>query len=121
MDTEKTGIMNVSKGGLDSENTLTHLPQTGYDGQVVISPYVQWQHNGFTVFRSEIISHELAENYARTVKNWNYNGDPQGESKWAIKGAHAYANFRMSNTHTVYSVIRHKLTREEYNEYINNK
>ena len=102
---DKTKIENYSRGGLDSQNAHTYYPREGYDGQVVISPTSIWYNTkGFPVPRKIIVGHELAENYARTVHNCNYNPDPNGLTEMARLGAHEYANQRMNNTNQKYKV-----------------
>ena len=102
--TDKSGIENYSRGGLDSDGAHTHLPREGYDGQVVVSPTSVWYNNkGFPVPREIIVGHELAENYARTVLNCNYLPDENGLTDMAKLGAHAYANKRMHNPNKKYS------------------
>lgn len=117
---DRSKIVNLSRFGLDSNDELPYLPRDGYDGQVVISPNAKYYSDGFLVLRTEIIGHELAENYARTVKKLNYKYPPE-EGK---QGAHQYANERMNNPHKNYSVrykpqfnIQYKRKADEYLGY----
>ena len=117
---DRSKIVNLSRFGLDSNDELPYLPRDGYDGQVVISPNAKYYSDGFLVLRTEIIGHELAENYARTVKKLNYKYPPE-EGK---QGTHQYANERMNNPHKNYSVrykpqfnIQYKRKADEYLGY----
>ena len=73
---EHKGIINASNGGLDSRNTYTHTPKTGFDGHVILAKSGKWlrsDDNGFAQdIRRPILFHELAENYFRTDKSQNY-------------------------------------------------
>ena len=66
------GFFNASVNGLDSKNAHTYLPAVGYDGQVVIT-----KTGNFTLYekncRSDVVLHELLENYLRTDLGMNYN------------------------------------------------
>ncbi len=109
MDDKETGVMNLSTFGFDSNNSLSYLPREGYDGQVVVSLSGEWigVENG-TKNRTEIVSHELAENYARTVLGYDYNGKPS---------AHNYANERMKNPNKSYYYKGFKLTKTQKKQY----
>ncbi len=109
MDDKETGVMNLSTFGFDSNNSLSYLPREGYDGQVVVSLSGEWigVENG-TKNRTEIVSHELAENYARTVLGYDYNGKPS---------AHNYANERMKNPNKSYYYKGFKLTKTPKKQY----
>ena len=90
---DETGIINLSNGGFDSHDSHTYLPKNGFDGQIIISLSGRWTGENGICDRKEIVSHELAENYARTVLKYNYNGEPS---------AHEYANNRMNNPNKEY-------------------
>ena len=66
------GFFNASVNGLDSQNAHTFLPAAGYDGQVVIT-----ETGTFTLYgkncRSDVVLHELLENYYRTDFGMNYH------------------------------------------------
>ena len=116
MTNKRTRIFNLSRGGLDSNNDHTYLPREGYDGQVIISPNAKYYYGELQVFRTEIIGHELAENYARTAFKCNYNPNINGNTTMEKLGAHQYANQRMQNPHEEYT-IRHKpLRNSQYNK-----
>ena len=118
---DENGVLNASRGGLDARDDYTFLPREGFDGQVVVSEYGSWNSGGFTVLRSEIITHELAENYARTVHKCNYKSNPYGDTEMAKLGAHEYANRRMNNPHKAYTFKYKRVNNPEYkirlNEY----
>jgi RHS repeat-associated protein len=66
------GIMNASEGGNDDNGQHRFRPKAGYDGQVVINPRVYLEEydansNLIPKKRSNIVFHELAENYYRTT------------------------------------------------------
>ena len=91
---DNNGVVNLSRYGHDSNNGYSYMPQDGYDGQVIISASGEWRNpQGFDC-RIEIVSHELAENYARTHLNRDYRG---------TESAHRYANARMKNLHEYYT------------------
>ncbi len=118
---DENGVMNASRGGLDAWDDYTFLPREGFDGQVVVSEYGSWSSGGFTVSMSEIITHELAENYARTVHKCNYKPNPEGDTEMAKLGAHEYANRRMNNPHKAYTFKYNRVNNPKYkirlNEY----
>ena len=94
MANDNTGVVNLSRYGHDSNEGYSYMPQDGYDGQVIISVSGEWKDpRGFDA-RIEIVSHELAENYARTHLNRDYLG---------TESAHRYANSRMKNLHENYT------------------
>ena len=96
MANDNNGVVNLSRYGHDSNDGYSFMPQDGYDGQVIISVSGKWENqNGFDA-RIEIVSHELAENYARTHLNRDYRG---------TESAHRYANTRMKNLHNSYTYI----------------
>jgi RHS repeat-associated protein len=88
------GVVNASKGGKDGFNRLTYTPRGDYDGQVAVSSEGSWEethpHHKMPISlpRSNLIFHELAENYERTNNNVDYNG------KGKISGAHKLAEDR---------------------------
>ena len=102
------GVVNLSRGGFDSYDDHSNLPVSGYDGQVVISQVGEWfNEKGFDA-RVEVISHELAENYARTALNYNYHG---------VNSAHMYANKRMKNLNFRYSYKSNTIPAEKMYHY----
>ena len=105
---DNNGVLNLSRGGLDANNDHTFLPREGFDGQVIVSPNGMWSSGGFHVDRLEIVGHELAENYARTVHNCNYRPDKKGATSMAQIGAHEYANQRMLNINKEYTYKHNK-------------
>ena len=105
---DETGIMNLSNGGFDSDDSHTYLPKIGFDGQVIVSLSGKWTRDYGISDRTEIVSHELAENYARTVLNYNYNGKPS---------AHKYANDRMKNPNDEYHYIRFTMSKKQKMQY----
>ena len=108
MKNDDNGVVNLSRGGLDSHNTHTQLPRDGYDGQVIISSTGVWSYMGFLVPREEIVGHELAENYARTAFGCDYHPQSGGAAPMSEIGAHVYANIRMHNPHKGYSYKHNK-------------
>lgn len=108
MGTDNNGVLNLSRGGKDSYNNHTYLPREGFDGQVIVSPNGMWSSRGLHVIRLEIVGHELAENYARTVHNCNYHPDKNGTAPMAEIGAHEYANRRMHNSNKAYTYKHNK-------------
>jgi RHS repeat-associated protein len=72
---DRNGIMNASDGGTDSNNSFTHLPSDGYNGQVSMAMSGSWVNgNGKDMIKS-VIFHELAENYFRTSECIDYRGN----------------------------------------------
>ena len=81
-------FLNISTTPYSSTNPYL-MPKAGYDGQVLVAPgYTEvdgtrdiFNKNGdvigtkpiITKYRSEVIQHELSENYLRTVKKLPYN------------------------------------------------
>ncbi len=112
---DNNGVINLSKNGLDSQNTHTYMPREGFDGQVVISPNGIWNSMGFLVPREEIVGHELAENYARTAFGCDYHPQNGGSAPMAKIGAHEYANQRMQNPHKDYSYKRNNSNNNRIN------
>lgn len=49
MKDDRNKVVNLSRGGLDSNNELPLLPREGYDGQVIISPNANYYCGGFQV------------------------------------------------------------------------
>lgn len=119
MKDDRNKVVNLSRGGLNSNNELPLLPRDGYDGQVVISPNAKYYCDGFQVFRTEIIGHELAENYARTAFHCNYNPNDNGNTPMERLGAHQYANQRMQNPHEAYSIRYKPQHNKQYNKMLN--
>ncbi|MBR3723784.1 MAG: RHS repeat-associated core domain-containing protein [Bacteroidales bacterium] len=115
MTNKPTRIYNLSRGGLDSNNDRPYLPREGYDGQVIISPNAKYYCDGLQAFRTEIIGHELAENYARTAFNCNYNPNINGNTTMEKLGAHQYANQRMQNPHEAYTIRYKPQSNPQYN------
>ena len=102
------GVVNLSRGGFDSYDDHSNLPVSGYDGQVVISQVGEWFNEKGVDARVEVISHELAENYARTALNYNYHG---------VNSAHMYANKRMKNLNFRYSYKSNTIPAEKMYHY----
>ena len=115
MTNKPTRIYNLSRGGLDSNNDRPYLPREGYDGQVIISPNAKYYCDGLQAFRTEIIGHELAENYSRTAFNCNYNPNINGNTTMEKLGAHQYANQRMQNPHEAYTIRYKPQSNPQYN------
>ena len=101
MENDHNGVVNLSRGGYDSNGGHTYFPQSGYDGQVTVSQVGKWHNKKGFDARVEIISHEIAENYARTVLKYNYHGE---------NSAHVYANKRMGNLNSYYIYTPGKIT-----------
>ena len=115
MTNKPTRIYNLSRGGLDSNNDRPYLPREGYDGQVIISPNAKYYCDGLQAFRTEIIGHELAENYARPAFTCNYNPNINGNTTMEKLGAHQYANQRMQNPHEAYTIRYKPQSNPQYN------
>lgn len=87
---DNNGVMNLSRYGRDSNRGYSYMPQNGFDGQVIIAISGSWKdHKGFNA-RNKIVSHELAENYARTHLKYDFH---EGETQ----SAHIYAINRMKD------------------------
>lgn len=72
------GIINASNGGKDDKGVHGSRPKQGYDGQVVINPFIKLEEydinsNIVPKKRKSIVFHELAENYLRTTVGVDYD------------------------------------------------
>ena len=86
---DNNGVINASNGGSDANGEYTYRPADGYDGHVIVSMSGQFTDlNGNGDMRSSTVFHELAENYFRTDKGYNYNGSRKNNDGF---GAHSRA------------------------------
>ena len=72
---DQNGVINASNGGFDSNGGYSHKPADGYDGHVIISISGSFTDLNGGDMRSSVVFHELAENYLRTDKGYNYHGN----------------------------------------------
>ena len=66
------GVANASNNGLDSEGGYTHKPKSGYDGHVILAESGAWKTSDGKDLKTSLLFHELAENYYRTHKGFDY-------------------------------------------------
>jgi RHS repeat-associated protein len=72
-DPSSIGISN--QGGMQNKDMASPQPTTGEDGKVVITRNAQWTQDGNSVARTNIVFHELKENYLKVDK-----GVPRGDN-----------------------------------------
>jgi hypothetical protein len=83
---DKSGILNISKNGKDSNGNIRLIPLGDYDGQVIMAKSGTWSTNGGDSQKS-VTFHELAENLYR-----NQGMDYRGNKSTDIYGAHYKAS-----------------------------
>lgn len=73
--TSNYGAINASNNGKDSNGGHSQLPADGYDGHVSISSSGTFNNDSGDNMRRSVIFHELAENFLRTDKGFDYHGN----------------------------------------------
>ena len=66
------GVVNASNNGRDSDGGYTHKPKAGYDGHVILAKSGSWRTKRGDNLKPSLLFHELAENYYRTDKGFDY-------------------------------------------------
>lgn len=116
MKDDRNKVVNLSRGGLDSNNELPLLPREGYDGQVIISPnayfiivvdssYSDWKSLGMSWRRTMPERHFIAITTLTTMeilpwKDWGLINMPIKECKIHMKHIRLDINHSIINNIT---------------------
>ena len=83
------GVVNASNNGKDSEGGYTHKPKAGYDGHVILAKSGSWRTKRGDNLKSSLLFHELAENYYRTDKGFDYqNAHDEARKREGVTAYH---------------------------------
>ncbi len=87
MDDNRLGIVNASNNGKDASGGYAYLPAMGFDGHVIFAYSGEWTDYNGNNAKSSFLFHELAENYYKTDKGFDYYSSFSniGAHKTAIK------------------------------------